>query len=360
MKKNNEQVKNIWKPLCLMFAALLTFSWVLFGFLYSKGGVNFSTLENSEQEQVGIGGIEPIPTLESGMTLSVAKTVGQDNATVRTITATIKPDSAKNKEVDWSIAWDNAPVNGTQGVTSFVTLDPQSDGSNVATLTCLKAFGTDTIVVTAKTRGGNHSATCLVKFVGHPTELKIDTSGAMTSYDDKIGYDITELAVGKDYAFSLNLDNVFHSVNPEIQPEYSYAVECIGAVSIVHETNVTGSVITETLDNTDFGQDMVLQVMGGSTKTFNFRDYVASVSITNNILNINALCMFENLVVRNYLNANRTAYDKYYCEGAVDDTYRPYVQISVTEKTSGLTEVFRFRPYSLIEDIELSDEIIEF
>ena len=45
----NDSVKNVWKSLCIVFAALLALSWVFFGFLYSKGGVDFSTLENPEQ-----------------------------------------------------------------------------------------------------------------------------------------------------------------------------------------------------------------------------------------------------------------------------------------------------------------------
>ena len=47
----NDSVKNVWKPLCIVFAALLALSWVFFGFLYSKGGVDFSTLENPKQVQ---------------------------------------------------------------------------------------------------------------------------------------------------------------------------------------------------------------------------------------------------------------------------------------------------------------------
>ena len=51
----NDSVKNVWKPLCIVFAALLALSWVFFGFLYSKGGVDFSTLENPKQVQTDNG-----------------------------------------------------------------------------------------------------------------------------------------------------------------------------------------------------------------------------------------------------------------------------------------------------------------
>lgn len=45
----NDVLNKVWKPLCFVFAVLLAFSWAFFGFLYSKGGVDFSTLKTSDQ-----------------------------------------------------------------------------------------------------------------------------------------------------------------------------------------------------------------------------------------------------------------------------------------------------------------------
>lgn len=81
MERNDEQIKNVWKPLCIVFAALLALSWVFFGFLYSKGGVNFSTLENPEQNYVADGGGAIIgESTGNGVSLMSAKISPEDFA----------------------------------------------------------------------------------------------------------------------------------------------------------------------------------------------------------------------------------------------------------------------------------------
>lgn len=74
--------------------------------------------------------------------------------TAQQITATITPDNAEYKTLDWSVAWES----GTSGkfgngknVTEYVTVEPSSDGALTATLTCKQAFG-ETIILTASLR----------------------------------------------------------------------------------------------------------------------------------------------------------------------------------------------------------------
>lgn len=91
------------------------------------------------------------------MTFTSAALTSARSAQVR-IEAYVYPENAVNREVDFSLAWGNAPTNGSEEVTDFVTVTPESDGSRIATVACQKAFGGDTILLTATTRDGGYQA----------------------------------------------------------------------------------------------------------------------------------------------------------------------------------------------------------
>lgn len=56
--------------------------------------------------------------------------------------ATVLPETAVNKTVDWEVFWQNSDSEWATGkiVTDYVTVTPQSDGSRIATVTCKNAF----------------------------------------------------------------------------------------------------------------------------------------------------------------------------------------------------------------------------
>lgn len=81
------------------------------------------------------------------------------------LTATITPENATNKAVDWTIAWNGGRGQGGGGssglrssewadgktVTDYVTVTPTSDGALTANVECLQAFGTQVkITVTSR------------------------------------------------------------------------------------------------------------------------------------------------------------------------------------------------------------------
>lgn len=117
------------------------------------------------------------------------------------IQAYVTPDDAANKEVDFSVAWGNAPTHGSEPVTNYLTVTPGSDGSTMATVSCKKAFGDDTIVITVTTRDGGFTATCTVTFEGTPNSLKF-------VYDDREYSSTEEITVQANAEYSVKLQLV--------------------------------------------------------------------------------------------------------------------------------------------------------
>ena len=176
MEKNNEQVKNVWKPLCIVFAALLALSWVFFGFLYSKGGVNFSTLENPEQNYTANGGGMLVgESTGNGAQIMSVQIPAENYAeygisamaeTAYLLTATITPESATNKAVDWSVAFVNPASEWATGktVTDYVTVTPTADGALTANVECKKAFGEQIKVTVTSRNNAEATAECTVDY----------------------------------------------------------------------------------------------------------------------------------------------------------------------------------------------------
>ena len=184
MERNNEQVKNIWKPLCILFAALLALTWVFFGFLYSNGKVSFSTLETPEQKQTAHGGAVIGESVGSGIELMSEKIepkayaengVSAQADTAYTLTATITPDNATNKAVDWSVSFVNPASAWASGknVTDYVTVTPTSDGALTANVECLQAFGEQIEVSVTSRENAKATASCTVDYARRITDTAL-------------------------------------------------------------------------------------------------------------------------------------------------------------------------------------------
>lgn len=177
MERNNqEQVKYLWKPLCLLLAAVLTLSWVFFGFLYSNGNVSFSALETPEQEQSVSGGMVIGEGESNGVALMSAEISPADYSandvsplaeTAYTLTATLSPANATNKVLDWSVEFVNPDASWARNktVTDYVTVTPTSDGALTATVECKKAFGEQIKVIAAVRETPSVKAECLVDYM---------------------------------------------------------------------------------------------------------------------------------------------------------------------------------------------------
>lgn len=135
-------------------------------------------------------------------------TVTSESSVEVRIEAYVYPESAANKEVDFSVAWGNAPTHGSEEVTNYLTVTPDSDGSTIATVSCKKAFGDDTIIITVTTREGGYTATCTVSFTGIASGIEITSSTATKKSTSERG-EYYELGTSKTYTFDIGLSNAF-------------------------------------------------------------------------------------------------------------------------------------------------------
>ena len=142
-----------WKILSL-FLALIIVAGVITGVVFwQKGNIVFNPVEQEQPNDEEDDGGAVINEGESnGIKLMSAKFAREDYAangiseqaeTAYQLTATITPDNATNKAVDWTIAFVNAESEWATGktVTDYVTVTPTSDGALTANVECLQAFG---------------------------------------------------------------------------------------------------------------------------------------------------------------------------------------------------------------------------
>ena len=127
------------------------------------------------------------------------------------IKATVIPDDASNKAVDFSVEWGYATLHKDEAVTDFVTVTQEYDGSVNATVSCKKAFDTDKIIVKVTTREGGFTAMCTVTFLGVATSMNISSAEVtpVSSAERGIYY---QLGTKKTYTFNIALDNDFGNV----------------------------------------------------------------------------------------------------------------------------------------------------
>ena len=103
------------------------------------------------------------------------------------IQASVSPYNATHPEVDFSVAWGNAPTHGSEPVTDYVTVRQDGDGSPKATISCKKSFDDDKIIVTVTTRDGGFTDSCTVTFIGIADDIEVTSDEANLTYSEARG-----------------------------------------------------------------------------------------------------------------------------------------------------------------------------
>ena len=283
------------------------------------------------------------------------------------IEAYVYPESAANKEVDFSVAWGNAPTHGSEQVSNYLTVTPDSDGSTMATVSCKKSFGDDTIVITVTTREGGYTATCTVTFTGIASGIEITSSTATKKSTSERG-EYYELGTSKTYTFNIGLTNAFN--------------DAAGYLSVT-EIGGEGNMYFGNGSYNDGGYinftDMVQKSIGEFAD-----DFITSATISGNTLTVKT----GSKILENYYSSygpdeyfiTDIYYDRYVVEMNDDwsikdssDTFRNqnaksnaqnigscYFYVTVKDSISGLTETVRLWLVSSVNGVALSQTELEF
>ena len=283
------------------------------------------------------------------------------------IEAYVYPESAANKAVDFSVAWGNAPTHGSEQVSNYLTVTPDSDGSTTATVSCKKSFGDDTIIITVTTREGGYTATCTVSFTGIASDIEI-TSSTATKKSTSARGEYYELGTSKTYTFNIGLTNAFNDAAGNL------SVTEIGGEGNMYFGNGSyndGGYINFT--------DMVQKSIGEFAD-----DFITSATISGNTLTVKT----GSKILENYYSSygpdeyfiTDIYYDRYVVEMNDDwsikdssDTFRNqnaksnaqnigscYFYVTVKDSISGLTETVRLWLVSSVNGVSLSKTELEF
>lgn len=238
----------------------------------------------------------------------------------KTLSATVLPATATNKAVDWTVEW--ADSSNTANVTDYISVTPDSDGSTNATVTCYQAF-TGNIVITVTTRQNNYSATCVVSFLGAPTDINL--SGAISPYSGNT-YD---MGIGVTYEFDIDLSNPFGTVGSQFN-NFSCSTSGVGYVTLGYMEHYNSS-----------GNDVWYDTSDHIVTLDSLKDNFITASYANGKLIINTIKSIESYyssVTRLDSGRTRGYNDKF--RSFVDDCY---FKVIVTENTSGLSKEFNIR-----------------
>ena len=142
------------------------------------------------------------------MSVTPMAAVANESYVEQTVSATVLPETATNKMVDWSVSW--ADSSNTSNVTDYVSVTPASNGSTTAYVRCYQSFSGDAIV-TVTTRESGYTAEIIVSFVGIPTDLTV--TGQFTENSDGFYY----IGVGETYDYNVELSNIFNTIGEDYQ-----------------------------------------------------------------------------------------------------------------------------------------------
>ena len=151
-----------------------------------------SAEEKSDNFILNNGGMVPGETQEHGICLMSAAIAPANYAeygvsptaeTAYMLTATITPAEAINKEVDWSVGFENPASIWAQGktVTDYVTITPTADGALTANVTCLQAFGEKIDIKVVCRDNTKVTATCVAEFEKKLTDVKVTLNGVTSA-----------------------------------------------------------------------------------------------------------------------------------------------------------------------------------
>lgn len=283
------------------------------------------------KEEPENAGVMSISLCSSEGTTTYALADGPIYCVEKTITATVQPTYAINKEITWSVDWQTNNEGEDADISDYIKIAPSGDYNETLAVRCYKAFTDSTIAIKAETTDKTCSAVCIVTFEGIPSSLEVDTSEYSTAKN--ANKDMVVFISGQDNTLAINLDNLFGVVG-ENYDTFTVTMVGHGAVTVQYGA---GSEIVETASMR--GNKFVLVDTSGTYVT-----EIMSYSIVDG-----------NLVITGLNMANSSSgFVKY------NQDYMPYATITVTEISTKVSYTFDAIVLTAAQAIELSNGTLVF
>lgn len=343
-KQKNIGVKALCSVLIILLIATISIA------IPSKGFTDWSKFKKNPQveqpdkpgEEQKPGGGENIKVDQieaNGILLSMAKATAEDGTVSKVLTATVTPENAENKTVDWTLYWADDAALKDSDISEYLTLTPTADGALTATVTCKKSFRGSVAYIKVTTRVGGYEALCAVTFTGIPSSLTVDTSALKTTSDGE-NYLIANTSSG----FSVNLANVFGDIDESYYDKVTVSVEGVGSfIADDYFTNMSGSWWNQ--------QEKTITVDS-------IKDNFVTVNYQNKSITIQTQKVVENYyrgVTGGSSGGAFSDHFKSWVNGEVG-----YFKITVSCAELNLEQVFSFRITSSINGVGLSQSTITF
>ena len=346
--------KNIKKYLAILLAVMTVLSTFVFASC-SPNGLGKDADTEAEKTTPGLSlETKNSPFLSLSATTKTRATTN-GNVLEHILTATVLPETAENKEVDWDIQWEDNSIE--DNLNEYVRLTTNGDGGNMATVTCYKPFEGN-VVITVTTREGGFTAQCICKYVGLPSTMEVDLSDVSISHDADWNADIAEVGQTTTY-HEISLSNIFGEPGAEFTPEYDIVMEAHGGIYTKNTTYDASGALTDTervevpLETIDF-----FDTMGY------YSAYYAGTAIVNQVfVGIRDGQLY--ISGQGYPAAYNTekkntdgTVSKAVFDGYMDDM-APYVTVTLTEKVTGITYIFNVRTIGTVNNVNMDfSEII--
>ena len=335
---------------------------LLLGWYTTKDTPTMSEVGQSEQAGVvdgdgnfmEAGKVYPMPTAMAFSSEKLAAALASESSVDVKISATVTPLEAANQAVDFSVAWGAAPTNGTNAVTDYVTVTPDSDGSRNATVSCKKAFGSDQIIITVTTRDGGYTATCTVTFIGKASNMSI-TSSTLTPKSNSGRGSYFELGTGQTYNFAINLSNIFGNVGSK---NLSVKLGGAGALYFGKYHRVAQGTVYDDIHQIEMSELA--------------SKFITSATVSGTTLSVTA----GSTIMTNYYSSMDSSYryDRYVASGSPfsTDNYdeavshneanieKCYFTVTVTDSVSGLEQTIKLWVVSSVSGVSLSQNTLSF
>lgn len=206
---------------------------------FKKGGEtvmpdNPINIPNEEQKN---GGMVVTEGGHSGMSVASAKIprnaysangISPQADSAYLLTVIVNPDTATNKQMDWSVSWvdGNSGFASGKNVTDYVNISPTSNGALTANVICKQAFGSQINISVVSRDNPDAKAQCILDYsqkvknvslkygdmsvnLGGTTEIKfnINVNGNGPGGVANLHYETTDVyTIAENYTSSITLD----------------------------------------------------------------------------------------------------------------------------------------------------------